>query len=1256
MGNSASLNASQQAVYHLDKFIGGSICNICVSTLFPEKHSVDEIKNAIATVFKRNDALRIRIKEENGKVVQYLTDFYPDEIEVLRFKSRDELDGFGEKWANEPIDLNGQLCEIKVFVLPDDTGAICRLHHIIGDAWTLALIGIQLSKTLRGEPFETYSFFDSLKSESEYRSSSRYERDKAYYEEQFLKSAQTLFLSDKRAHSFRAKRAVFMMDREKTEQLSKYAESNGTSLFNLLLTAFSVYIGRIKMNVERFCIGIPLLNRSGAVEKNTMGNFVNAVPFFVELNSNGTFSENLASINGASLKILRHQRYNYDELLEDLRSKFNFSGKLFDVMIDYQNAVAANCVETKLHFHGMQQENLMIHMIDHNSTGKIELLYDYLAEIFDENDIAKIHSTIIMLLDDAIKNPDKKICELEIAPEAELSILRGDKTIVSGSETIPSLFEDTVAKKGDEICIVTDDRNYTFAGFNDLVKSIDLEIRKITRGKKQTVAVVAERSVEMYASIYAILRGGNSYLPIDPTYPKERIEYMLENSGTKIVLVQDRFRDLFDGIKCLNVSEIIKNRNVTTEDLLVSALPEETAYVIYTSGSTGRPKGVKVSHRSLLNRILWMEKAYPLDENSVILQKTPFTFDVSLWEIFWWGIFGKKMAFMKSADHFLPEKIVDEINRKNVTTIHFVPSVLDLFVKYLEKYPKERERIATLKDVFVSGEVLSAALINRSYAMFSAEKVKIHNLYGPTECAVDVTFYDCRSQEADPVPIGRPIDNTDIFILDNNMRPVPKGVTGEICVGGANVGQGYVNNDALTNEVFMKNPFGEGMIYKTGDLGYINTENEIIFSGRKDDQIKLNGQRIELAEIENAMSEIDGITLAAVVARKNSEGSQILCAFYSGEKKENSDIRNELGKKLPRYMIPHMITHLDAMPLTSSGKIDRSSLTEAGNGNVVSDKLFVEARSDTELMVCDKFSEILHISSVGMDTDFFLSGGSSIDVLAFLSDERFRSISASEFITDPTPAGICAVLKSKKLSRYEYLQPLFVPEKCKRTLILVPYAGGNAESYSELSQELRRELPDTALYFVRFLHSAEECRAVFEEMKSLGNFGDLYFYAHCIGDAVALQIIDFIEEDRNEIGGLIVGANIPPKKPFKHNWWNIVPDLILKKILIKAGSKIGDLSVGQSRTLLRLFRKDCDFFINFFRSRTRKIASPLSVIINKNDIFTKDHKNAAENWRKYAENEVLVRYIESDTHYFQSKNADVLAKMIAESCHFSKNV
>lgn len=1017
MAKFVRLTAQQKAIWNLEKFIGGSSCNILGSPIFIEKYPPEKIKEAIREHYRINDVLRMRIKNDDGILSLYLSDYEPDNVEILYFKNLAEMDEYAEKWVREPIDLNGQLYEMKGVVFPDKCGLICKMHHIIGDAWSISLACNQINKILRGEKPEAYSYIDYVNAEKKYRESSRYDDDRVFFEECFKRCPQPIFLQEKTSVSFSANRKTFTINEEIKARLLQCSKQENASLFVLFLTVLSICFSRIKMNAGKFFIGSTMLNRSGFAEKNTLGLFINTVPVFIELDNSKTFSENLALVRSSFRNTLRHHKYNYAELLDDLRKKFDFSGKLYDVMINYENAVLEGFNYGTWYFNGMQIETLMIQINDRMQKGILEISYDYLTEIFTENDIEKIHFAMMRLLEDAIRNPDKKISELEIAPEEELSILHGERADLPGSATIPSLFERIVAEKGNGTCIVTDDKNYTFAEFNALVKLLDFEIRKITHGKKQTIAVAAERSIEMYASIYAIIRGGNAYLPIDPTYPKRRIGYMLENSGTELVLTQDKFCSLFNEIRVLNVSETIKSGNAPAEDLPVSALSEDTAYMIYTSGSTGRPKGAKVSHRSLLNRIMWMEKSYPLDENSVILQKTPFTFDVSLWEIFLWGVSGGKMAFMKPDEHFLPAKITDEIYRKKATVAHFVPSVIDLFVKYLENNPGEREKVSTLKDVFVSGEVLSASLINRFYAMFPAERVKIHNLYGPTECAVDVASYDCKARESDPVPIGKPIDNTDIFILDNNMQAVPKGVIGEIFITGANVGEGYVNNEELTKEVFLKNPFGEGRIYKTGDLGYINSENEIIFSGRKDSQIKLNGQRVELSEIENAISEIEGITLAAVAARKNSEGSQILCAFYTGESKESGEIRQKLGSSLPGYMIPQIITHLEAMPLTSSGKIDRQSLPVIDLDNIVSGKEFVEARTEEEKALVEAVKKVLKINRVSVTDNFFELGGDSIQAIFVVSALQKAGFELS--VADITLHGTISEIASLMTRAYE---------------------------------------------------------------------------------------------------------------------------------------------------------------------------------------------------------------------------------------------
>lgn len=1013
MRKSAKLTVQQKAIYDLEQFAGGTVCNICGSSVFTEKYPAEKIKKAIQEHYRINDALRIRIKDDDGVLSQYVCDCETDDAEILFFNNTEELDEYAEKWAKEPVDLKGRLYEMKGVVFPDKSALVCKMHHIIGDAWTIALVGTQIYKIICKEEVQAYSYLDHAESEIEYAGTSRHEDDRKFFEECFKRCPRPLFWQDKTASSFAAERKIFNINETDKSRMLKYAKDEHASLFVLFLTAVSVCFSRIKMNADKFFIGSTMLNRSGFAEKNTCGLFINTVPVLIELDNSKTFSENLAFVKSSSWSTLRHQKYSYVELLDNLRREFDFSGKLYDVMVNYENAVLEGFSSSTWYFNGMQTETLVIQIDDRTQNGNLTVSYDYLTEIFTENDIEKIHSAILSIIDDAIENPQKKIRELRMAEEMDLSLLRGETADVP-DKSLYSVFEETAAKKGNETCIVSDDKEWTFAEFAALTEFLDSKIRGITHGKKQTIAVISERCIEMYASIYAIVRGGNTYLPIDPDYPAERIGYMLEDSGTELVLAQDKFCDLVKGTRRLNVSEIIQSGELLSEKLPSAALPDDIAYIIYTSGSTGRPKGAKISQRSLLNRILWMEKQYPLDEKSVILQKTPFTFDVSLWEIFWWGLFGGKMAFMKPKEHFLPEKITDEIYNRKVTIIHFVPSVFDLFVKYLESNPAQREKISTLKHIFISGEVLSAALINRFYALFESKKIKLHNLYGPTECAVDVTFYDCKKEESDPLPIGRPIDNTDIFIMDNLMNLLPKGVIGEICIGGFNVGEGYVNNEALTNEVFLKNPFGEGRIYKTGDLGYINSENEIIFCGRKDDQIKLNGQRVELGEIENAISEIEGVTLSSVVVRQNKEETQVLCAFYSGKKKESLEIRKELEKKLPRYMIPQIITHLDEMPLTSSGKINRLSLPEIDLENIVSDKEFVEAKTDEEKVLVEAVKKVLKIDKVSMTDNFFELGGDSIQaifVVSVLQKAGFE-LSVADITLHGTIAEIALLMKS----------------------------------------------------------------------------------------------------------------------------------------------------------------------------------------------------------------------------------------------------
>ena len=639
-----------------------------------------------------------------------------------------------------------------------------------------------------------------------------------------------------------------------------------------------------------------------------------------------------------------------------------------------------------------------------------------------------------------------------------------------------------------------------------------------------------------------------------------------------------------------------------------------------------------------------MHDKYPLLNEDVILQKTPYTFDVSVWELFWWGISGGSLAVLNPGEHFLPAKILVEVHKSKVTHLHFVPSVFELFLNYLEIHKDECNKFDSVRYVFLSGEVLAVSLVQRFYKLFDYSKVTLHNLYGPTECAVDVTYYDCTPQDVDPVPIGKPIYNTQMYVVDKYMMPVPIGVTGELCIAGVNVGQGYLNNPELTAEKFINNPFGEGRLYKTGDLAYWREDGNIIFAGRKDSQIKLNGQRIELGEIETVISGVNGITSATVIVKKTN-GKDILVAFYTGEELGIPYIKENCYAKLPRYMVPNTFIHLDELPLNQSGKMDRKALAQREieiAGKYESDAPI----NKTEKFICDAFENILDVKKIGRNSDFFDVGGTSLSMISLLVEKGFENVTAAEFMRNPTPALLSSVIKAKQQSNLEYLEPLYISDKSERILILLPFAGGGAEAYSNLVGDIKKANKDVSIYFIRYLHSVNECGKAADEIAATLCDKDILIYSHCVGSAVALHILKKLESSNVSVKQYFAGAGIPPRKPMVKNIWNMVPDRIIKAILFKAGANIKTLSDDSICDLLECFRKDTDFANIGFSQFNGKIKTPVSVIVSKKDMFTKNYRQAQKLWQRYAEEVTQVSYIDSKSHYFQSACSKELMNFI----------
>ena len=499
-----------------------------------------------------------------------------------------------------------------------------------------------------------------------------------------------------------------------------------------------------------------------------------------------------------------------------------------------------------------------------------------------------------------------------------------------------------------------------------------------------------ERSIEMVVGILGVLKAGGAYLPIDPDSPAERRHFLLNDAQPDLVLTQDKLRlsfaGLTDEIVCLD-SEWYKLLDQSHENLQHQVRGHHAAYVIYTSGSTGTPKGVVNVHSGLLNRLQWMQDAYRLTDVDRVLQKTPFTFDVSVWELLWPLISGACLVVARPGGHRDGAYLVQLIKSQQITTLHFVPSMLEVFLR-----ESEVDRCAALRQVICSGEALSYELQQR---FFDRSSAALHNLYGPTEASIDVTAWECRrDSDRSVVPIGRPIANTQIYILDPHLNPVPISVVGELHIGGIGLARGYLNRRELTAKKFVANPFSDqpgARLYKTGDLARYLPDGNIEFLGRIDNQVKIRGFRIELGEIEFVLAQHPAIQQAVLIAREDAPDDTRLVAYMvatAGSKPSANDLRSFLQHKLPDYMVPSAFVFLDSLPLTPNGKLDRQALPAPDHSRPELVDAFVAPRNPVEAILANIWAEVLKLEKVGIRDNFFNLGGHSLLATQVISRMR----------------------------------------------------------------------------------------------------------------------------------------------------------------------------------------------------------------------------------------------------------------------------
>jgi arthrofactin-type cyclic lipopeptide synthetase B len=617
------------------------------------------------------------------------------------------------------------------------------------------------------------------------------------------------------------------------------------------------------------------------------------------------------------------------------------------------------------------------------------------------------------------QNPHSALNCLPILPEEERRTLLYDfnDTAVDYDlqQTLHGLFEAQVQRTPQAVAVVAGEQALSYTQLNEHANRLAGHLISFGVQVDSRVAICVERSLEMVIGLLAINKAGAAYVPLDPAYPPERLAYMLEDSAPAVVLVHGATRELLGDVSAA-VVDLDQNtwQSLSADNPQIPSLtPQHSAYVIYTSGSTGQPKGVVNEHAGVVNRLLWMQNAYQLTAADSVLQKTPVSFDVSVWEFFWPLMTGARLVMARPDGHKDPQYLSEVIEREHITTLHFVPSMLDVFLAN-----SDTTRCDSLRQVMCSGEALPGSLVRRFKLQCPGSQ--LHNLYGPTEAAVDVTAWDCSGpieQVPDNTPIGKPIANTRMYILDARQQPVPQGVIGELYIAGVQVARGYLNRPELSAERFLDDPFQPGgRMYRTGDVARYRPDGNIEYLGRNDDQVKIRGLRIELGEIQARLTQVHGVQEAVVLAREDVPGDKRLVAYYTGERLEIDLLRSHLLKPLPDYMVPAVFVHLDALPLSPNGKLDRKALP-APDQQSLKTREYEAPVGEVEITLARLWAELLNVERVGRHDHFFELGGHSLLAVSLIGRLRQEGMEADvrALFEQPTLAGYAAITERMEI-------------------------------------------------------------------------------------------------------------------------------------------------------------------------------------------------------------------------------------------------
>ncbi|NJO96593.1 MAG: amino acid adenylation domain-containing protein [Pleurocapsa sp. CRU_1_2] len=967
---------------------------------------LNALQQALSEIVRRHEVLRTSFSTVNGQPIQVI---HPEatlkikvvDLQQLEVREREtELQQQVQQEASIPFNLERSPL-LRCSWLQLDTREsvlLLTMHHIVSDGWSIGILIQELSSLYsafcagKSSPLPELAiqYGDFALWQRQWLSGEVLETQLDYWQQQLQCAPELLQLPTDRPRpleqTYRGATQSFTLAAELSQKLQAWSGESGSTLFMTLLAGFATLLYRYSGQTD-IVIGSPIANRNRSEIESLIGFFVNTLVLRSNLADNPSIQELLAQVRETTLKAYEHQDVPFEKLVEVLQPQRSLShSPLFQVMFVLQNTPMeemelAGVTLTQLERKSTVAQFDLTLSVTETEAG-LEGFWEYNTDLFEGSTIERMSKHFQTLLEAIANNPQQRVSELPLLTQPERHQL-----LVEWNETernypkdkcLHQLFEEQVEKTPDAVAVVFEEQQLTYRELNNRANQLAHYLKSLGVKPETLVGICIERSVEMVVGLLGILKAGGAYVPLDPHYPQERLSYMLADSRVEVLLSQSSLLPSLPEhqakVVCLDTDwSLIEPYSLNNLEVEVSQ--KNLAYVIYTSGSTGKPKGVMNAHQGIVNRLLWMQNTYQLTSSDRIVQKTPFSFDVSVWEFFWPLLTGARIVVAKPEGHKDSNYLVDLIVRQQITTIHFVPPMLQVFLQ-----EPQLEKCSCLKRVIASGEALPWELTQRFFSQLECE---LHNLYGPTEAAIDVTYWQCQPQEKlQLVPIGRPIANTQIYLLDQNLQPVPIGVAGELHIGGDGLARGYLNRSELTKEKFIPNPFASSLsqrLYKTGDLARYLPDGNIEYLGRIDHQVKIRGFRIELGEIEAVLGNYPQIQQGVVIAREDIPGSKSLVAYIvtRGESLSTNQLREFLSSKLPEYMVPNIFVSLDTLPLTPNGKVDRKALP-APEGKIALEQEYVAPRTPNEEMIVKIFSSVLGVSKVGIYDNFFEIGGHSL--------------------------------------------------------------------------------------------------------------------------------------------------------------------------------------------------------------------------------------------------------------------------------------